>query len=105
MFQGMYLQERMLQESNSMPLYGSSELNRFDPFHPYNYVRATDAPYSTFMIGRGGMQSITHFLNFAAQEKNLKDKKNCLYHFATMVHRKRHGRASFLAQLFHVTCL
>ncbi|MET4561579.1 D-alanine transfer protein [Lysinibacillus parviboronicapiens] len=75
MFQGMYLQERMLQESNSMPLYGSSELNRFDPFHPYNYVRATDAPYSTFMIGRGGMQSITHFLNFAAQEKNLKDKK------------------------------
>ncbi len=75
MFQGMYLQERMLQESNSMPLYGSSELNRFDPFHPYNYVRATDAPYSTFMIGRGGMQSITHFLNFAAQEGNLKDKK------------------------------
>ncbi|QGG53000.1 D-alanyl-lipoteichoic acid biosynthesis protein DltD [Lysinibacillus pakistanensis] len=74
-FQGMYLQERMLQEPNSMPLYGSSELNRFDPFHPYNYARATNAPYSTFMIGRGGMQSITHFLNFAAQEKNLKDKK------------------------------
>ncbi|MFJ7731914.1 D-alanyl-lipoteichoic acid biosynthesis protein DltD [Lysinibacillus sp. NPDC097231] len=74
-FQGTYLQERMLQDSNSMPLYGSSELNRFDPFHPYNYTRATDAPYSTFMIGRGGMQSITHFLNFAAQEKNLKDKK------------------------------
>lgn len=74
-FQGMYLQERMLQEPNSMPLYGSSELNRFDPFHPYNYARATDAPYSTFMIGRGGMQSITHFLNFATQEKNLKDKK------------------------------
>jgi len=74
-FQGMYLQERMLQEPNSMPLYGSSELNRFDPFHPYNYARATNASYSTFMIGRGGMQSITHFLNFAAQEKNLKDKK------------------------------
>ncbi|MEK8199535.1 D-alanyl-lipoteichoic acid biosynthesis protein DltD [Lysinibacillus sp. FSL M8-0134] len=74
-FQGTYLQERMLQEPNSMPLYGSSELNRFDPFHPYNYARATEAPYSTFMVGRGGMQSITHFLNFAAQEKNLKDKK------------------------------
>lgn len=75
MFQGIYLQGRMLQEKNSMPLYGSSELNRFDPFHPYNYIRATDAPYSSFMIGRGGMQSITHFLSFAAQEKNLKDKK------------------------------
>ena len=46
-FQGTYLQERMLQEPSSMPLYGSSELNRFDPFHPYNYTRATDAPYST----------------------------------------------------------
>ncbi|KAB0444462.1 D-alanyl-lipoteichoic acid biosynthesis protein DltD [Lysinibacillus fusiformis] len=74
-FQGTYLQERMLQEPTSMPLYGSSELNRFDPFHPYNYARATDAPYTTFMIGRGGMQSITHFLNFAAQEKNLEGKK------------------------------
>lgn len=74
-FQGMYFQERMLKESNSLPLYGSSELNRFDPFHPYNYARATDTPYSIFMVGRGGMQSITHFLNFAAQEKNLKDKK------------------------------
>ncbi|WP_036121186.1 D-alanyl-lipoteichoic acid biosynthesis protein DltD, partial [Lysinibacillus sphaericus] len=74
-FQGTYLQERMLQEPHSMPLYGSSELNRFDPFHPYNYARASEAPYSTFMIGRGGMQSITHFLNFAAQEGNLKDKK------------------------------
>ncbi|MEY9973862.1 D-alanine transfer protein [Lysinibacillus sp. RC46] len=74
-FQGMYFQERMLQEPKTMPLYGSSELNRFDPFHPYNYTRATDAPYTTFMVGRGGMQSITHFLNFAAQEKNLKDKK------------------------------
>ncbi len=66
-FQGMYFQERMLQEPNAMPLYGSSELNRFDPFHPYNYARATNAPYTTFMVGRGGMQSITHFLNFAAQ--------------------------------------
>ncbi|MEB2280594.1 D-alanyl-lipoteichoic acid biosynthesis protein DltD [Lysinibacillus xylanilyticus] len=74
-FQGMYFQERMLQEPNTMPLYGSSELNRFDPFHPYNYTRATNAPYTTFMVGRGGMQSITHFLNFAAQENNLKDKK------------------------------
>ncbi|QTD41868.1 D-alanyl-lipoteichoic acid biosynthesis protein DltD [Sporosarcina sp. Te-1] len=74
-FQGVYLQERMLQEPNALPLYGSSEVNRFDPFHPYNYARASDAPYSTFMIGRGGMQSITHFLNFAAQEENLKNKK------------------------------
>jgi len=74
-FQGMYFQERMLQEPSTMPLYGSSELNRFDPFHPSNYARATNAPYTTFMVGRGGMQSITHFLNFAAQEENLKDKK------------------------------
>lgn len=75
MFQGAYLQSQMLKEKNTLPIYGSSELEHFDPFHPYNYTKAAKTPYSTFMVGRGGSQSITHFLNFAEQEKNLKGKK------------------------------
>ncbi|MBK3496917.1 D-alanyl-lipoteichoic acid biosynthesis protein DltD [Viridibacillus sp. YIM B01967] len=75
MFQGEYMQNRLLQEPNMLPIYGSSELNRFDPFHPYNYFKANDAGFTTYLYGRGGTQSIHHFLNFAAQEKNLKDKK------------------------------
>ncbi|MGG0657289.1 D-alanyl-lipoteichoic acid biosynthesis protein DltD [Rummeliibacillus pycnus] len=75
MFQGAYLQSQMLKDKNALPIYGSSELEHFDPFYPYNYTKAAGTPYSTFMVGRGGSQSITHFLNFAEQEKNLKGKK------------------------------
>lgn len=75
MFQGAYLQSKMLEDKKALPIYGSSELEHFDPFHPYNYTKAANTPYSTFMIGRGGSQSITHFLNFAEQEKNLKGRK------------------------------
>lgn len=75
MFQGAYLQSKMLKDKKTLPIYGSSELEHFDPFHPYNYTKVANTPYSTFMIGRGGSQSITHFLNFAEQEKNLKGKK------------------------------
>ncbi|MFJ8263785.1 D-alanyl-lipoteichoic acid biosynthesis protein DltD [Rummeliibacillus sp. NPDC094406] len=75
MFQGAYLQSQMLKDKKTLPIYGSSELEHLDPFHPYNYTKAAGTPYSTFMVGRGGTQSITHFLNFAEQEKNLKGKK------------------------------
>ena len=46
------------------------------------------------MIGRGGMQSITHFLNFAAQENNLKDKKWSLSS-PSMVYREGMGEFHF----------
>ncbi|ETT88333.1 D-alanyl-lipoteichoic acid biosynthesis protein DltD [Viridibacillus sp. FSL R5-0477] len=75
MFQGEYFQNRLLQEPNMFPIYGSSELNRFDPFHPYNYFKANDEGFTTYLHGRGGTQSIHHFLNFAEQEGNLKNKK------------------------------
>lgn len=74
-FQGSYMQSRMLSEENIMPVFGSSELVRYDPFHPYNYTKAADTPYSTYLVGRGGTQSITHFLNIAEQDKNLAGKK------------------------------
>jgi len=74
-YQGSYMQSRMLHEKNIMPIFGSSELVRFDPFHPYNYTKAADTPYSTYLVGRGGTQSITHYLNIVEQEKNLKGKK------------------------------
>lgn len=74
-FQGETMQSRMLSDENMMPIFGSSELGKFDPFHPYNYKDATNAPYDTYFVGRGGTQSITHFLNIAEQQENLKGKK------------------------------
>lgn len=74
-FQGNYMQSRMLEKPNTMPIYGSSELVRFDPFHPYNYTKAANTPYETYLVGRGGTQSLTHFLNIAENKENLRGKK------------------------------
>lgn len=32
--QGLDIQKKALQEGNYLPIYGSSELSRVDPFHP-----------------------------------------------------------------------
>ncbi|MBQ0140592.1 MAG: D-alanyl-lipoteichoic acid biosynthesis protein DltD [Kurthia sp.] len=74
-YQGSLMQSCMLKQPNMMPIFGSSELVRFDPFHPYNYTKAKETPYDTYLIGRGGTQSIIHFLNIAEQGENLKGKK------------------------------
>ncbi|GEK33754.1 D-alanyl-lipoteichoic acid biosynthesis protein DltD [Kurthia sibirica] len=74
-YQGAYMQSRMLKGDNMMPIFGSSELVRFDPFHPYNYTKAADTPYDTYLVGRGGTQSLTHFMNIAEQGKDLRGKK------------------------------
>lgn len=33
MFQGLYLQNKMFEDSKYMPIFGSSELSRLDEFH------------------------------------------------------------------------
>jgi D-alanine transfer protein len=75
MFQGKYVQDKMLGAKHYLPVYGSSELARMDPFHPSNYFQETGAPFTPFLIGRGGTTSITHFLNFAEHTKQLNGKK------------------------------
>ncbi|MED4205168.1 D-alanyl-lipoteichoic acid biosynthesis protein DltD [Neobacillus mesonae] len=75
MFQGKYVQQKMLEDKHFLPMYGSSELARLDRFHPSNYFQETGADFTPFLIGRGGTTSITHFLNFAEHTKQLKGKK------------------------------
>lgn len=75
MFQGMQIQKKMLQDSSFLPIYGSSELSRMDPFHPSNYFHENDPTTIPFLVGRGGTQSLVHFLNFSATKSELKNKK------------------------------
>lgn len=75
MFQGTYLQSEMLKSSTYVPIYGSSELSRWDPFHPSNYFETNDAAFTPYLIGKGGMTSIIHDLNFATHAKQLKNKQ------------------------------
>ncbi|WP_212920321.1 D-alanyl-lipoteichoic acid biosynthesis protein DltD [Ornithinibacillus bavariensis] len=75
MFQGDYLQGRMLADDKYFPIYGSSELSRFDPFHPSNFAEANNLDYTPFLIGRGGTQSLILFMDLASQAEQLKGKK------------------------------
>jgi D-alanine transfer protein len=56
-------------------MYGSSELTRLDRFHPSNYFQETKAGFTPFLIGRGGSESLIHFLNFSEHIDQLKGKK------------------------------
>ncbi|GAA0432891.1 MAG: D-alanyl-lipoteichoic acid biosynthesis protein DltD [Bacillota bacterium] len=75
MFQGTYLQSEMLKHSTYVPIYGSSELSRWDPFHPSNYFEMNAAVFTPYLIGKGGMTSIIHDLNFATHADQLKNKQ------------------------------
>jgi len=75
MFQGTYLQSEMLKSSTYIPIYGSSEMSRWDPFHPSNYFEINSASFTPYLIGKGGMTSIIHDLNFATHAVQLKNKQ------------------------------
>jgi D-alanine transfer protein len=75
MFQGKYIQQKMLDDSRYLPIYGSSELARLDRFHPSNYFQEVHEDFTPFLIGRGGTESLIHFLNFSEHINQLKDKK------------------------------
>ncbi|MFF2450782.1 D-alanyl-lipoteichoic acid biosynthesis protein DltD [Neobacillus sp. NPDC058068] len=75
MFQGKYVQQKMLEDKHFLPIYGSSELARLDRFHPANYFKETGADFTPFLVGRGGTESLIHFLNFSEHTDQLKGKK------------------------------
>lgn len=75
MFQGKYIQQQMLDDKQYLPMYGSSELSRLDKFHPSNYFQETRAQFTPFLIGRGGTESLIHFLNFSEHINQLKGRK------------------------------
>ncbi|WP_066370884.1 D-alanyl-lipoteichoic acid biosynthesis protein DltD [Neobacillus fumarioli] len=75
MFQGKYIQQQMLDDQHYLPMYGSSELSRLDKFHPSNYFQETGAPFTPFLVGRGGTESLIHFLNFSEHIDQLKGRK------------------------------
>ncbi|MEC1620716.1 D-alanyl-lipoteichoic acid biosynthesis protein DltD [Bacillus mojavensis] len=75
MFQGLYLQNQMLNDPTYLPIYGSSELSRLDEFHPSNYFQVNNEGFTPYLVGKGGSQSLIHSLNFAAHMDQLKGKK------------------------------
>ncbi|MFX3618814.1 MAG: D-alanyl-lipoteichoic acid biosynthesis protein DltD [Sporolactobacillus sp.] len=74
-FQGVLMQQKMLENPHYLPIYGSSELLRLDRYHPTNYFKVRPDGFTPFLIGRGGMYSLVHFLNMAAAGNELTNRK------------------------------
>ena len=62
------------QNANYVPFFGSSELRRFDRFHP-SIMAARYHNYTPFLMGSRGTQSLPQFFNITTMEGQLKDKK------------------------------
>ncbi|PZF87452.1 D-alanyl-lipoteichoic acid biosynthesis protein DltD [Listeria ivanovii] len=73
--QGLDIQKEALREGSYLPIFGSSELSRIDPFHPSVVSQKYDQGYTPFLLGRPGTQSLSHFLDVNALGNDLKGKK------------------------------
>lgn len=75
MFQGIAMQQKMLEDPKFLPMYGSSEFSRLDVYHPSNYFKVKEQEFTPFLIGRGGTQSLTHVLSLASSMDQLENRK------------------------------
>ncbi|KEK23104.1 D-alanyl-lipoteichoic acid biosynthesis protein DltD [Bacillus gaemokensis] len=73
--QGVFLQQKMLENSKYLPMYGSSEFSRMDAYHPSNYFKVNPEGFTPFLIGTGGTQSLAHILNMTSTMDQLEGKK------------------------------
>ncbi|EUJ39550.1 D-alanyl-lipoteichoic acid biosynthesis protein DltD [Brochothrix campestris] len=58
-----------------IPFVGSSELQRYDAFHPAALADKYNRNYTPFLIGQAGTQSLSHYLTFQAMGETLERKK------------------------------
>ncbi|UQS82466.1 D-alanyl-lipoteichoic acid biosynthesis protein DltD [Bombilactobacillus folatiphilus] len=62
-------------DSGYLMIMGSSELLRFDSFHPSVLTHKYQRGYQPFLLGSAGTQSLTHFFSAQAMGKHLNHKR------------------------------
>lgn len=72
---GEKIYQKSMMEEQMVPFFGSSELSRFDAFHPSVLAKKYHRDYTPYLIGNAGSQSITHFLAMEGMGDTLKNKK------------------------------
>lgn len=72
---GIHSQEEMLKSNKYYPVFGSSELEKPDIFHPAHVLNEKKAKLSPYLIGTGGSTDLIHAINIGSQSHNLKGKK------------------------------
>lgn len=77
-FQGTILQKKAFENSQILPLYGSSEMSMIYDYHPAK-VFTPETGVTPFLIGKGGTQTLIHVLNLAAIGENIQGKKLAIF--------------------------
>ena len=72
---GTLIQNKLFESNKYYPIYGSSELEKDDPFNPGIALNKQNASKETFLIGAGGSTDLINAVELAAQYDNLKGKK------------------------------
>ncbi|MEB6201868.1 D-alanyl-lipoteichoic acid biosynthesis protein DltD [Mammaliicoccus fleurettii] len=72
---GVHSQEEMLLSKHYYPIFGSSELEKQDIFHPAHILKDKNAKLKPYLIGTGGSTDLIHAINVGSQAHNLNGKK------------------------------
>lgn len=72
---GTLIQNKLFSNDNYYPIYGSSELNKLDPFNPALALHNRKDTKPIFLVGTGGNTDLINAIELAGQYDQLKGKK------------------------------
>ena len=72
---GNVMKNEAVASGDYLPFFGSSELSRFDAYHPSVLAKKYDRDYTPFLLGAPGTQSLTHFQMMNSMGEKLRGKK------------------------------
>ena len=81
---GTLIQNKLFESNKYYPIYGSSELEKDDPFNPGIALNKQNASKETFLIGAGGSTDLINAVELAAYDN--KRKEIYIYYFSTVVY-------------------
>lgn len=74
-FIGNSVKTQALENKNFLPIMGSSELEKFDAYHPSSFFQKYDPKVTPYLIGQPGTQSLTQFFYLNSSGQVLKNRK------------------------------
>lgn len=74
-FKGSAIQTEMFEDKKFYPIFGSSELEKRDPFHPTHIFKEKKFGKIPFLIGTGGSTDLIHAINIGSHVGHIENKK------------------------------
>ena len=74
-FIGYNIKEQAFKQSNYLPVLGSSELEKVDPFHPSVFSQKYKTSYTPFLAGQPGTQSLPLYFYMNSVQSEMKNRK------------------------------